>query len=68
MATGCKSEYQERLEEARKLKEKILVIEESNFISPNPTMLGEIAQIQERIKFLAKVSGNEVVFMHELNY
>lgn len=66
--TSCKSEYEERLEQAKELKEKILVIEESNFLNPNAELIHEINEMEARIRFLAKVSGNEEVFLSELNY
>lgn len=66
--TSCKSEYEERLEQAKDLKEKILVIEESNFLNPNAELIQEINEMEARIRFLAKVSGNEEVFLSELNY
>lgn len=63
---SCTSEYQERLEEAKKLKDRIAMIEESNFISPNEKMREEITSIEEEIHFLAKISGNEELFLSEI--
>lgn len=66
--TSCKSEYQERLEQAKDLKERISVLEESNFVNPNQELMKEIDEMEARIRFLAKVSGNEEMFLSELNY
>lgn len=63
---SCTSEYEERLDEARDLKARLSLIEESNFISPNEDLMTEILEIEAEIFLLAKVSGNEELFLAEL--
>lgn len=63
---SCKSEYEERLEQARELKERMQLVE-SNLASNNAKNLSaELESLQEEIQFLAKVSGNEKLFMQEV--
>ncbi len=64
--TSCTSEYQERLEEAKELKEQMTLIEESNFSSPDQHLVSEIREIEQQIFFLAKLSGNEDTFLMEI--
>ncbi len=64
---SCTSEYGECLQEAKKLKQQIAFIEKSNFVSPNENLLYEIEKIEAEIEFLAKVSGNEELFLSEIN-
>lgn len=67
LLVSCTSEYEERLEEARKLRERYLMVEESNMISPNDELLREMDKIQMEIGYLAKVSGNEDMFFRDLD-
>lgn len=55
------------MQEAKKLKQQIAFIEKSNFVSPNENLLYEIEKIEAEIEFLAKVSGNEELFLSEIN-
>jgi glycine cleavage system protein P-like pyridoxal-binding family len=64
---SCTSEYEERLEEAIELKERFLIVEESHFISPNEHLETEMKKIEREIQLLAKVSGNEELFMKQLS-
>lgn len=64
--SSCTSEYEERLEEARALKLELSMIEESNFISPKLELMLEISELEAEIQYLAKVSGNEELFLAEL--
>jgi hypothetical protein len=66
LATSCTSEYEERLEEAKVLREKFLIVEESNFLSPSGELSSEMKEIESKIEFLAKVSGNEELFLREI--
>ena len=63
---SCTSEYQERLEEAKELKEQMTLIEESNFSAPDQHLVSEIQEIEQQIFFLAKLSGNEDTFLTEI--
>lgn len=64
---SCKSEYEERLQEARELQERYLVVEESNMLSPREELADELRDIQSEIEYLARVSGNEYMFFKDLN-
>ena len=63
---SCTSEYEERLEEAKILRERFILVEESNFLSPNHELIKEMRKIESEINFLAKVSGNEERFLKEV--
>ena len=54
------------MEEARELKEKMALVKESNNLSPRKSLITEIRTLNEEILFLAKISGNEELFMKEL--
>ena len=63
---SCKSEYEERLEQARALKQRMQRVE-SNLSADNAKNLSnELQLLQDEIQFLAKVSGNEKLFMQEV--
>ncbi len=64
---SCTSEYEERLEEAKILRERFLLVEETNFLSPNHELINEMQKIESKINFLAKISGNEEMFMMEVD-
>lgn len=64
--SSCKSEYEERLEEARELKERISLVEENISMDDQYDLPNEIQVLQEEIQFLAKVSGNEKLFLKEV--
>lgn len=66
LLTSCTSEYEERLEEAKKLKERYLLVEESHFLTPNKELIKEMEEIDHKIHFLAKVSGNEELFLKQV--
>lgn len=63
---SCSSEYNERLTQAKVLKERL------NRTIENKENLGffaeeEISELNELISFHAKLSGNEELFIKELN-
>ncbi|MCR9172373.1 MAG: hypothetical protein NXI10_07785 [bacterium] len=64
---SCKSEYEERLQEAKNLQERYLLVEESNMMSPREELAEEMRDIKSEIEYLARVSGNEYMFYKELN-
>ena len=66
LLASCESEYEERLEEARELKEKMTMVEASNTLLPRERLINEIENLEEEIFFLAKVSGNEDLFLSEV--
>ena len=63
---SCTSEYEERLDDAKVLRQRFLVVEETHFLSPNVELVKEMDKIQSEIQFLAKTSGNEDLFMEEI--
>ena len=63
---SCKSEYEERLEQARVLKERMSLVEATISVNEESKLSNEIDQLQEEIQFLAKVSGNEKLFLQEV--
>ena len=63
---SCESEYEQRLEEARKLKDRITLVEANSEIYEQYDLFNEKQLIEEEIRFLAKVSGNEKLFMKEI--
>lgn len=64
--SSCKSEYEERLEEARELKARMSLVEANLSIYEQYGLPNEIAELQQEIEFLAKVSGNEKLFLQEI--
>lgn len=64
--SSCKSEYEQRLSEAKELKVRMYEIKESND-SDDETLNIEIKELEDQINFHAKVSGNEELFYEELN-
>ena len=64
--SSCKSEYEERLEQARELKERIVLVEANNDIYNQYDLPSEKETLEEEIRFLAKVSGNEKLFLQEI--
>ena len=66
MLCSCKSEYHERLEQAQGLKEKMVMMEASNDLLPRERLVKEIKTLEKEIRFLAKVSGNEDLFLVEV--
>ena len=65
--SSCTSEYEERLEEAKILQARMILVEESLFSSPSKSLVQEIQKLESEIHFLAKVSGNKEMFLSELN-
>lgn len=63
---SCTSEYEERLEEAKELRQRYLIVEETNMMKPKEELLMELEKIENEIDYLAKVSGNESVFFEDL--
>ncbi|MDG1331506.1 MAG: hypothetical protein P8P74_04205 [Crocinitomicaceae bacterium] len=64
--SSCKSEYEERLEEARALKERMALVEANSDIYEQYDLFNEKELIEDEIRFLAKVSGNEKLFLKEI--
>jgi len=61
--TSCTSEYEERLVEGHQLVSRLKVIEVSDNYNANNHRETKIVEIQNEINFLAKVSGNEELFL-----
>ncbi|MFT5777546.1 MAG: hypothetical protein ACI837_000482 [Crocinitomicaceae bacterium] len=66
LLASCKSEYEERLEQGRELKEKMTMVQASNTLLPRERLIDEIENLEQEIFFLAKVSGNEDLFLTEV--
>ncbi len=64
--SACKSEYHERLDEAKELRKKMSMVEASNDLLPRKQLIEELRSMKEEINFLAKVSGNEELFLKEI--
>jgi len=43
---SCTSEYDERLEEAKELRQRYLIVEETNMMEPNEELLMELEKIE----------------------
>ena len=63
---SCESEYEQRLEQARELKERMQLVESNLAANNAKNLTAELESLQEEIQFLAKVSGNEKLFMQEV--
>lgn len=63
---SCTSEYEERLEEAKRLQERYLLVEESNMIAPKEALVMEMKAIEHELDYLARLSGNEYTFYKDL--
>ena len=64
--SSCKSEYEQRLEQARELKERMSLVEANISMNEQSSLSNEIEILQGEILFLAKVSGNEKLFLKEV--
>lgn len=64
--SSCKSEYEQRLEQARKLKDRVSLVEANISLNKRSNLSNEIELLHEEIQFLAKVSGNEKLFLKEV--
>jgi len=63
---SCTSEYEERLNEGLFLKEKLALMERSHALTENDQYGREIEEIRNQIDLLAKVSGNEELFLQQV--
>lgn len=63
---SCKSEYEERLDQAQALKIKIEHLEKMNEETNTVWYEDELDELHKEIAFLSKVSGNEQKFLEEL--
>ena len=64
--SSCKSEYEQRLEQARKLKDRMSLVEANISMNKHSDLSNELELLHEEIQFLAKVSGNEKLFLKEV--
>ena len=63
---SCKSEYEERLAQAKVVRVKIENIQSMDEYGINLALQEEINDLRDEIIFLSKVSGNENKFLEEL--
>lgn len=64
--SSCKSEYEERLEQARELRARLVMVESTDLMNKKSDLSKEVQLLQREIHFLAKVSGNEKRFLEEV--
>ncbi|PHR26458.1 MAG: hypothetical protein COA38_14855 [Fluviicola sp.] len=64
--SSCKSEYEERLEQARALKVRLSLVQSNISMNEQSNLSSEVDLLHEEIQFLAKVSGNEKLFLKEV--
>lgn len=64
--TSCTSEYEERLEEGKDLLQRIEFINDSQNQLSDDTIKDEMTSINNELSILAKVSGNEELFLDQL--
>ena len=64
--SSCTSEYEERLEEAKVIQSRMIIVEKNLFSSPNNSLVLEIKKLESKIHFLAEVSGNKKMFLSDL--
>lgn len=63
---SCESEYEERLEEGRHLKNRLVLLEHKARIYEGTNFEAEKEEIEKQILLLSKVSGNEELFLSEV--
>ena len=63
---SCKSEYEERLAQAKVVRVKIEKLQSMDEFGINIALQEEINDLHDEIVFLSKVSGNENKFLEEL--
>lgn len=64
--TSCTSEYEERLEEGKKLILRLDFLKESQSQLSDELIKDELTTINNEITVLAKLSGNEELFLVQL--
>ncbi len=64
--TSCTSEYEERLKQGRTLKKQLVMLHGSDVVSIAGSEEPEVIEIYNEIILLAKVSGNEDLFLKEV--
>ncbi len=67
MLYSCESEYQKQMSKARELVKSELRVKNMLQENFNSESVKALAQIREDIAFHAHLSGNELLFMEELN-
>jgi hypothetical protein len=63
---SCTSEYEECLKEGRNLKARLSSLEKNNVMISEESINIEAKEIYNEINLLAKVSGNEHLFLKEV--
>lgn len=66
MTTSCTSEYEERLEQGKVLKDRLELVKGTSYYISNSQLVSEVIEINNEISLLAKVSGNEALFLKEV--
>lgn len=66
MMTSCTSEYEERLEQGKVLKDRLELVKGTSYYLSESQLESEVLEINNEISLLAKVSGNETLFLKEV--
>lgn len=64
--TSCTSEYEERLQEGKTLKARLTGLKSNDLMYSGETSSIEEKEIVNEINLLAKLSGNEQLFLKEI--
>ena len=64
--TSCTSEYEECVQEGKSLKERLIGLESNDLMILGDLHSVEAKEIYNEINLLAKVSGNEQLFLKEV--
>ncbi len=66
LMTSCTSEYEECLVQGLALRNQLALVEQSYSVVSNEELVNEMESIKNEINFLAKVSGNEELFLKQV--
>jgi hypothetical protein len=64
--SSCTSEYEECVKEGKSLKERLMGLESHDLMIFGDSRSIEVKEIHNKINLLAKVSGNEQLFLKEV--
>lgn len=64
--SSCTSEYEERLQQGKSLKARLISLESNDFMYSEEASSVEQMEIVNEINLLAKLSGNEQLFLKEI--
>jgi len=64
--SSCTSEYEECVQEGKNLKARLAGLEQNNLLFTGEASSVEVKEIYNEINLLARVSGNEQLFLQEV--